>query len=287
MDLRFVMTQLLKFSLITTVTPMKTLFVLLGCLLAVTVGAAEHSSVTYKTVGDRELQLHIVAPDGHTNSARAPAVIYFHGGGWERGSPETGFAYAETLAEHDIVTLAVEYRFTDSVTLDELIKDASAAVRYTRERARRIGVDAGKILAFGHSAGGHLAASTATLRSFDEEDDYTRASPRPNALALIAPYPATLETAAEFLPPGADIADYEPRQNIGRRMPPTLIIQGDADTLVAPAVSETYHEALLAAGTDSSLFIVEGVDHFFREESAKDSVSERLLQFVNDLGWLN
>ncbi len=266
---------------------MRTLAFLTAFLLSCTATAAQHSTETYKTVGERELKLHIVSPDDHATTDRAPAVVYFHGGGWQGGSPETGFVYGEALAEHGIVTLAVEYRLTDSVTLDETITDAAAAVRWTRERARRIGIDPGKILAFGHSAGGHLAASTATLRSFDEGDDYTRASPRPNAIALIAPYPATMETAAEFLPAGADIADYEPRQNIGRRFPPALIIQGDADTLVTPAVSEAYHEALLAAGTDSTLFMVEGVEHRFQEEGAKDAVNERLLQFVNDLGWLN
>jgi len=132
---------------------MRTLSGIFMFIVAATVSAAEYSSMTYKTVDDRELQIHIVQPDGHTASNRAPAIVYFHGGGWRRGSPETGFGYGETLAEHGIVMLAVEYRFTDTVTLDEIIKDAAASVRSTRERARRIGIDPGKIVAFGHSAG--------------------------------------------------------------------------------------------------------------------------------------
>ena len=266
---------------------MRILATTLTCLFAIAAGASEHSTATYKRVGERELLMHIVQPDGHAANARAPAIVYFHGGGWRGGSPDTGFVYGEALAEHGIVTLAVEYRLTGTVTLDETIKDAVAAIRWTRERARTIGVDPGEIIAFGHSAGGHLAASTATLRSFDEGDDYTRASPRPNALALIAPYPATMETAAEFLPAGADITDYEPRLNINRRLPPTLIIQGDADTLVLPSQSEAYHDALTNAGVDSTLFMVEGVEHRFQEEGAKAKVTERLLQFVNELGWLD
>ena len=175
----------------------------------------------------------------------------------------------------------------DTVTLDETIKDASSAVRWTRERARRIGIDPGKIIALGHSAGGHLAASTVMLKGFDEADDYTRASPRPNALVLVAPAAATAESAGKFLPAGADVANYEPRLNIDRRTPPTLIIQGDTDTLVAPAESSAYHDALVAARVDASLFLIEGVDHRFQEEGAKAAVSERIVQFVRDLGWLN
>ena len=255
-------------------------------LLPLLAGAAEYATESYKTVGDRELRMHIVSPDGHSASARAPAVVYFHGGGWRRGSPESGFLYAEALAAHGIVTLAVEYRFVDSATLDEIIRDASAAVRWTRERARRLGVNPGEIIALGHSAGGHLAASAATLGRFDEADAYTQASARPNALALMAPYAATEESAGEYLPPGADIVNYEPRQNLNRRVPPTLIIQGNEDTLVVPAESSAYHDALIAAGVDSTLFEMDGVGHGFQENGAKAAVSERLVQFARDLGFL-
>ena len=33
--------------------------------------------------------------------------------------------------------------------------------------------------------------------------------------------------------------------------------------------------------------MVEGVEHRFQEEGAKAKVTERLLQFVNELGWLD
>ena len=92
--------------------------------------------------------------------------------------------------------------------------------------------------------------------------------------------------AGEYLPPGADIADYEPRQNLNRRMPPTLIIQGNEDTLVVPAESSAYHDALIAAGVDSTLFEMDGVGHGFQENGAKAAVSERLVQFARDLGFL-
>ncbi len=265
---------------------MRALIVVTACIFALTAGAAEHATAIYKTAGDRELQMHIVSPDGHSDSARAPAVVFFHGGGWRRGSPESVLTYAEVLAENGVVTLAAEYRFTDAATLDEIIKDAASAVRWTRERARRLGIHPGRIIALGHSAGGHLAASTAMLTGFDEADDYTRASSRPNALALMAPYAATAETAGEYLPPAADIADYEPRLKVNRRAPPTLIIQGDADTVVLPGESSAYHDALVSAGVDSTLVLMPAVGHGFQEGDAKISVSDHLVQFATNLGYL-
>ena len=115
---------------------MRILISLLVFLFPFAAGSAEYTVQTYRSVGDRDLQMHIVSPDGHSANARATAVVFFHGGGWRRGSPETGFRYAETLAEHGIVTLAAEYRFTEVATLDEIIADAASAVRWTRERAR-------------------------------------------------------------------------------------------------------------------------------------------------------
>ncbi len=257
-------------------------------LTATTASAAERTSMTYRTVGGHELQALIVSPDGHGTSARAPAVVFFHGGGWRGGSPETGLPYAEFLADHGVVTLAMAYRLTDAATLDEIIVDAQSAIRWTRENARRrLGIDPGKIVAFGHSAGGHLAGSTAILESFEETDSYTSVSARPNALAMIAPYPATEETAGEHLRAGARIADYEPRLHLNSRVPPTLIIQGSEDELVRPSVSSAYHDALVAAGVNSTLFMVEGVDHFFREDAAKAQVGARLLQFLTDLGYFD
>lgn len=139
----------------------------------------------------------------------------------------------------------------------------------------------------GHSAGGHLAASTATLTRFDDADGYAQASPRPNALALLAPYAATLETAGQYLPSGADIGDYEPRLNLSRRVPPTLIIQGDADTRVLPAESSAYHAALIETGVEAALFTMPGVGHGFREGDARARVSERVVQFARELGYLD
>ena len=94
------------------------------------------------------------------------------------------------------------------------------------------------------------------------------------------------------MPPWADIADYEPRENIGRRTLPmpfiqTLIIQGSADTVVPLAESLAYQDALTAAGADSTLHVLEDVGHGFQEEGARAAVSERLVQFIRDLGYLD
>ncbi|TWU03511.1 hypothetical protein [Neorhodopirellula pilleata] len=43
---------------------------------------------TYKEVGDIELKLHILEPEGHQANDRAPVIVLFFGGGWSGGQPE-------------------------------------------------------------------------------------------------------------------------------------------------------------------------------------------------------
>ena len=122
---------------------MKTISGIAVCLFALAAGAAEHSTATYKMVAGRELQVHVVSPDGHSAGARVPAVVFFHGGGWRRGSPESAFPYAEAFAEHGIVTLAVEYRLTD----------AAHARRHHPRCGRGGPMDPGACARAGHSSG--------------------------------------------------------------------------------------------------------------------------------------
>ena len=40
----------------------------------------------YKTIGDVELAIELIVPDGHTDADRRPAIVFFFGGGWTGGS---------------------------------------------------------------------------------------------------------------------------------------------------------------------------------------------------------
>ena len=44
-------------------------------------------AVTYKTVGDKELKIHLHFPPDWKTRDRRPAIIFFFGGGWTGGTP--------------------------------------------------------------------------------------------------------------------------------------------------------------------------------------------------------
>jgi acetyl esterase/lipase len=103
------------------------------------------------------LNLRIVAP----SSAARGVYMYFHGGGWVRGSNDTHDAFLEHLADnHGLVAISVAYRLAPDHPYPAAPDDCEAAALWALDQGvREFGVD-GLILA-GDSAGGHLAAVTA------------------------------------------------------------------------------------------------------------------------------
>ena len=68
-----------------------------------------------------------------------------------------------------------------------IVKDGKSAVRWIRANAARLGIDPDRLAAGGGSAGGHVAAATATTQGIEEEGEDTSVSSRPCALVLFNP----------------------------------------------------------------------------------------------------
>jgi acetyl esterase/lipase len=92
--------------------------------------------------------------------------VFLHGGGWRLGSRRSaGPAFAgaspspfERFARAGLAVASVEYRLSGEALWPARLHDAKAAVRWLRTRSAELAVDAGRIAAWGESAGGHLAA---------------------------------------------------------------------------------------------------------------------------------
>jgi len=96
------------------------------------------------------------------SEARAPTVVFFHGGGWVAGDLDTHDRQARYLAiETGAVVVSVDYRRPPEVRFPGAFEDAFAAVSDVARRIAAFG-GAGKNLGVaGDSAGGNLAACTA------------------------------------------------------------------------------------------------------------------------------
>ena len=64
----------------------------------------------FKKVGDNELRLHVVKPEGWSITDTRPCLVAFFGGGWSSGTPAKSISYAKWAAKYGLVGVAPDYR---------------------------------------------------------------------------------------------------------------------------------------------------------------------------------
>jgi acetyl esterase/lipase len=136
-------------------------------------------------VGEVQCPLYVFEPGQAKDREKRPAIIFFHGGAWEKGSPRQFYWQCDYLARRGMWAASAQYRLTPSgISLADCVADAFDAVRYLREHAEELGVDPAHIAVGGGSAGGHLAAITATA---PETNPRGNVSGRANLMVLFNP----------------------------------------------------------------------------------------------------
>src|SRR4051794_6355163 len=260
-------------------------------------GVRAHHGVEFASVeGFRPLLLDLYLPGPGT--ASGAAIVYVHGGGWAVGTRRRfGRAFVEwsptpldLLAQAGFVVGTVDYRLSGEAHFPAQLHDVKAAVRWMRGNAALLGVDSTRVVAWGESAGGHLAM----LAGLTGDDSRLRGDvgefldQSSSVSAVIDWYgPMNLLSIGSQHPPGGDknpddAASWEsamvgvplqvdpertlaasPISYVHAAAPAVQIHHGTADTLVPYAQSVEFTDALRSAGGDVELITVQGSDHFW------------------------
>lgn len=94
----------------------------------------------------------------------APAVMFFHGGGWVLGDLDSHDGVCRALAiAAGAVVIAVDYRLAPEHKFPAAIQDAAASVAWAAREAASLGIDPARMALVGDSAGGNLAAVIALM----------------------------------------------------------------------------------------------------------------------------
>lgn len=92
----------------------------------------------------------------------APALVFFHGGGWVIGDLDTHDVVCRGIAdEGELLVISVDYRLAPEHKFPAAVDDAIAATRWIADNARKLGIDPEQLSVGGDSAGGNLAAVVA------------------------------------------------------------------------------------------------------------------------------
>ena len=249
------------------------------------------SSFIYKKVDGISLEMVKYTPEMPVPMP-LPALVFFFGGGWVSGDPSHFQLQAEYFASRGMVVFCPDYRTKSkyNTTPFESVKDAESAMRYLKTHGDELGIDTSRIVAGGGSAGGHLAACTATITKVNEDSDDLSVSTKPYALVLFNPVVDTGKKGYGQKKMNGREFELSPVHHITPGVPPTLIMHGKSDTTVPFENVERFKQIMQQEGNKCILKGYPKQTHGFFNYNKKPKYFKKTMQkteaFLDDLNLL-
>lgn len=207
-----------------------------------------------------------------------PVVVMIHGGCWYSGyTLQLQHPLSQALADRDFAVWNIEYRsLGNGGDWPVMFEDVAAAADFLPRLAITASVDIDRVVAMGHSAGGHLALWLASRQQI------------PTASALYLPSPqlirgvitlggiadltaSTCGSAPMGIINGGGLSSEQLAFRLRESSPlqmlpsgtPSVLISGAQDTIVPADISAGYAEAATALGDESEHLVLDGADHFY------------------------
>ena len=271
--------------------------------------------VVYGHKAGMALTFDVLKPSMAPNGA---AVLAIQSGGWNsrwRAVEQSQEAY-DALLGKGFTVFVVRHGSGPRFNAAEAFADVQRAVRFIRSHAESYGVDAERLGVQGGSAGGQLSlmlALGADDGDASAEDEVLRESSR--LAAVVAYYPPIdlrprKMTSEDFPPvtsesffyaggleaersverwPALDLeesvaASISPVLHASPDDPPTLVVHGDADTIVDLNAGQKIIQLLQDEGVEAELRVLEGAEHVFRNpENAALAMEAQVAWFEGHL----
>jgi acetyl esterase/lipase len=175
-------------------------------------------------------------------------------------------------------TWNIEYRRIGSGGFPATFHDVARAVDHLRELSPMHDLDMARVVALGHSAGGHLALWAAARDRIPQDNVILPRDSAPLALRAAISLAGVVDLHAawkyylsdrvveEFL--GGPPSDFPERHAVGSPMEliplrvPQVLVHGTEDENVPFDISRAYHAAAIARGDDANLIPLDGAGHF-------------------------
>ncbi len=215
-----------------------------------------------------------------------PLVVFFHGGWW-KSEYDLGYAghLCAALKKDGIASWSVEYRRRGDTGggWPTTFQDAAAGFDFVKTLATKYPLDLSRVIAMGHSAGGHLAFWVAGRHHIDPLSPVFE--PRPQvpmhgviALAGVVDLRLTIdlsgyttfahdkqEVYALMGGRPQDLDDRYKAANPGDLLPlnaPQILIQGTDDGQIPPELPSRWAEMSRRLGDRATVTMIPSADHF-------------------------
>ncbi|NNU16435.1 alpha/beta hydrolase [Parvularcula sp. ZS-1/3] len=215
-------------------------------------------------------------PDGE---GPHPLVLMIHGGCWQKAiADRTLMNYAaEDLRQRGMAVWNIEYRGVDEAGggYPGTFLDVTEAVDLISEAPTELNLDTSRVVAFGHSAGGHLAAWASARRNLPGGSALRREPHQPIAAVVVSggladlemSEPVTLKSCLadvmELLtgPVTDERPDVLRETSLAGLLPPQaeqISVNATRDRIAPPLLGEAYTNAVLRAGGEARYVEVPG-----------------------------
>jgi acetyl esterase/lipase len=236
--------------------------------------------IPYATSANGEtLRLDLYQPE----AARAPLLVYIHGGAWER-SDKSSMPLAK-LVERGFAIASLDFSPASKARFPGQVHEIKAGIRFLRAEAARYGYDASRIGILGASSGAHLAAVVGTSNGSAELEgtlgdhrdqssavqaivSYFAATNLTTILDQSTPFGLNIREPALVRLLGAPPKEAEalaklasPVFQVDRADPPLLLLHGDQDPQMPINQSHELEGAYEKQGLEVDFIVVHGAAH--------------------------
>jgi acetyl esterase/lipase len=239
------------------------------------------SEFPYVTIPHERQKLDLYLPG---SELQTPLIIWIHGGAFMGGSKEDEGIPLENL-EHGFAIASINYRLSQHAIFPAQVQDCKAAVRWLRAHSLEYNLDADRFIAWGPSAGGHLASflgTTGGYSKFDVGENLVFSSAVQGVVDYFGPTDflqmddhRTSDGMIHNIPDSPEsrlvggwiqehpeaVRQANPISYVSARCPPFLIVHGDCDPLVPYHQSVLLASALKKEGVPVTFFTVHGGGH--------------------------
>jgi arylformamidase len=196
----------------------------------------------------------------HPGGGVVPAVIYMHGGQWQKGDATNSAVAADTILAHGAALVAAHCTQIPDARIPDMVAQTVSLVRHVRTNAASLGIDPSRICVAGHSSGAHLAAS-ALVKLANEEDLAGIVC----GVLVSGNYdmrPLMLSYRAEFMQlDEAETVAMSPLLTLDKPLPPVWFTVGSIESDEFKRQTRSFHDAVAQCGA-AELRITDGHNHF-------------------------
>jgi acetyl esterase len=259
--------------------------------------------VEFRKTPSRTLMARIYQPQG---AGPFPTLLDVHGGAWHDKDRLANVPMDEAVAKSGVLVVAIDMRNSPEAPYPGSVQDASYGVRWLKSKAREWKGDPSNVGILGSSSGGHVAELLA-MRPRDPRYNAIPLADAPNVDATVA-YVATRSPISDcharyehmvktdraemvkkskmYFDPWDSIFEGNPMLILERgekvKLPPLLIMQGELDDNVIPAIQEKFAASYRKAGGACQLEIFPGCGHLWVGEPGPqtDRAHEMVKSFI-------